>query len=55
VAFRAHGRPLGDAILAARGRPLHVAGTLSLDRWNGQERVEMRVLDAAPAEPLAAH
>jgi single-stranded-DNA-specific exonuclease len=55
VAFRAHGRPLGDAILAARGRPLHVAGNLSLDRWNGQERVEMRVLDAAPAEPLAAH
>jgi single-stranded-DNA-specific exonuclease len=54
VAFRAMTRPLGEALLAARGRPLHVAGTLSLDRWNGQERVEMRVLDAAPAEPLAA-
>jgi single-stranded-DNA-specific exonuclease len=54
IAFRALNRPLGDALLAARGRPLHVAGTLSLDRWNGQERVEMRVCDAAPAEPLAA-
>jgi single-stranded-DNA-specific exonuclease len=54
IAFRAIGRPLGDALLAARGRPLHVAGTLSLDRWNGQERIEMRLLDAAPAEPLAA-
>jgi single-stranded-DNA-specific exonuclease len=54
IAFRALNRPLGDALLAARGRPLHVAGTLSLDRWNGQERIEMRVCDAAPAEPLAA-
>ena len=54
IAFRAIGRPLGDALLAARGRPLHVAGTLSLDRWNGQERIEMRLLDAAPAEPLTA-
>jgi single-stranded-DNA-specific exonuclease len=54
VAFRALSRPLGDALLAARGRPMHVAGTLSLDRWNGQERIEMRILDAAPAEPLAA-
>jgi single-stranded-DNA-specific exonuclease len=54
VAFRALGRPLGDALLGARGKPVHVAGTLSLDRWNGQERVEMRVLDAASAESLAA-
>jgi single-stranded-DNA-specific exonuclease len=54
IAFRALNRPLGDALLAARGRPMHVAGTLSLDRWNGQERIEMRVCDAAPAEPLAA-
>jgi single-stranded-DNA-specific exonuclease len=54
IAFRALTRPLGDALLAARGRPMHVAGTLSLDRWQGAERIEMRVLDAAPAEPLAA-
>jgi single-stranded-DNA-specific exonuclease len=54
VAFRAFTRPLGDAILAARGRPLHVAGALSMDRWNGQERIELRVVDAAPADPLSA-
>ena len=54
IAFRALGRPLGDALLAARGHPLHVAGTLSLDRWQGNEHVELRVLDAAAAEPLAA-
>jgi single-stranded-DNA-specific exonuclease len=54
IAFRALGRPLGDALLAARGMPLHVAGTLTRDSWQGQERIELRVLDAAPAEPLSA-
>jgi single-stranded-DNA-specific exonuclease len=54
VAFRSLNRPLGDALLAARGRPLHVAGTLCRDSWQGQERVELRVLDSADAEPLAA-
>lgn len=54
IAFRALGRPLGDALLAGRGRTMHVAGTLMLNSWQGNERVEMRVLDAAPAEPLAA-
>jgi single-stranded-DNA-specific exonuclease len=54
VAFRALGRPLGDALLAARGQPLHVAGTLSRDSWNGQERIELRVIDAAHADPLTA-
>ena len=54
IAFRALGRPLGDALLAGRGRTMHVAGCLTLNSWQGTERVEMRVLDAAPAEPLAA-
>ena len=54
IAFRALGRPLGDALLAGRGRTMHVAGSLTLNSWQGTERVEMRVLDAAPAEPLAA-
>ncbi len=54
IAFRALGRPLGDALLAGRGRTMHVAGALTLNSWQGTERVEMRVLDAAPAEPLAA-
>ncbi len=55
IAFRALGRPLGDALLAARGRTLHVAGSLMLNSWQGTERMELRVLDAASAEPLAAH
>lgn len=54
IAFRALGRPLGDALISARGRHLHAAGTLSLNQWQGVESIELRVLDAAPAEPLAA-
>jgi single-stranded-DNA-specific exonuclease len=48
-AFGALGRPLGDAILAARGERAHVAGHLTLDRWGGSERVRLRVLDLAQA------
>jgi hypothetical protein len=33
---------------------LHVAGTLALNQWQGEERIELRVLDAAPAELLRA-
>jgi single-stranded-DNA-specific exonuclease len=54
IAFRALERPLGKALLAARGQTLHVAGCLSRDSWQGQERIELRVLDAAAAEPLTA-
>jgi single-stranded-DNA-specific exonuclease len=48
-AFGALGRPLGDAILAARGERAHVAGHLTLDRWRGGERGRLRVLDIAHA------
>jgi single-stranded-DNA-specific exonuclease len=47
VAFRAADRPLGEALLAAGGAPLHLAGTLKLDHWQGQPRVTFRIEDAA--------
>jgi len=50
VAFRSAGKPLGQALIANRGRSVHAAGTLSVDRWNGEERVQLRVMDIAPAE-----
>ncbi len=55
VAFRAANQPLGQALLQGRGRTVHAAGTLALDRWNGVERVQLRLLDIAPADspPLA--
>jgi single-stranded-DNA-specific exonuclease len=47
IAFRAADKPLGRALLAAIGQPIHVAGTLCVDRWGGGERVELRILDAS--------
>jgi single-stranded-DNA-specific exonuclease len=28
---------------------MHAAGTLSIDRWQGEERVQMRLVDVADA------
>ncbi len=50
IAFRAADQPLGRALLASRGRVLHLAGSLSIDRWQGGERVQLRVSDAAVPE-----
>ena len=47
IAFRAVGHKLGDALFAGRGRALHVAGTLTVDRWQGAERVQFRISDVA--------
>ncbi|EIM28859.1 single-stranded-DNA-specific exonuclease RecJ [Microvirga lotononidis] len=50
IAFRAAGQPLGIALSQAMGNTLHVAGTLSIDRWGGNEKVEVRIMDAARPE-----
>jgi single-stranded-DNA-specific exonuclease len=47
VAFRALDRPLGRALLAASGRPMHFAGRIKLDRWQGELRVTFQIEDAA--------
>lgn len=49
IAFRAADKPLGQALLERRGHSVHAAGVLSLDRWQGAERVQLRLLDLAPA------
>ena len=51
IAFRAIGKPLGQALMQNRGRPVHVAGALTVDRWNGQERVQVRIIDLAETDP----
>ena len=51
IAFRAAGQPLGDALIKNRGQALHAAGTLSIDRWNGAERVQLRLMDVALPSP----
>jgi single-stranded-DNA-specific exonuclease len=47
IAFRSVGQKLGNALTELRGQPLHVAGSLAVDRWQGNERVQMRVIDVA--------
>ena len=39
------------ALADNRGQLLHVAGTLSIDRWQGAERVQFRVADVAIPDP----
>jgi single-stranded-DNA-specific exonuclease len=51
MAFRAVGQKLGNALVENRGQPLHVAGSLAVDRWQGTERVQLRVLDVAVPDP----
>jgi single-stranded-DNA-specific exonuclease len=47
IAFRAAGTPLGRALLDGRGSTMHAAGSLAVDRWQGQERVQLRLTDVA--------
>ena len=53
IAFRAAGQRLGTALIANRGRTIHAAGCLALDRWQGEERVQLRLLDIATVGPIA--
>ena len=52
IAFRAAGQKLGTALMNSRGRQIHAAGTFALDRWQGEERVQFKLADIAPAEPF---
>ena len=47
IAFRAVGQKLGQALAQHREQVLHVAGSLAVDRYQGSERVQIRVLDVA--------
>ncbi|MGY6632958.1 MAG: single-stranded-DNA-specific exonuclease RecJ [Alkalilacustris sp.] len=51
VAFNIAGTPLGEALSSAAttGRPLHLAGRLTVDRWQGRRRARLMLDDAAPA------
>ena len=49
IAFRALDTPLGAGLLRGDGAPLHVAGCLRLDRWNGAVEAQFHIQDGAPA------
>lgn len=50
VAFRVEGSALGDMLLGAEGRQLHVAGHLRRSVWQGRERIELMIEDAAETQ-----
>jgi single-stranded-DNA-specific exonuclease len=52
IAFRAANSPIGDLLLRQGDMPLHIAGTLGLDHWQGREQVQMRVVDVAIPKSL---
>ncbi|MDE2500145.1 MAG: single-stranded-DNA-specific exonuclease RecJ [Alphaproteobacteria bacterium] len=49
IAFRTADTNLGKALLDARGKRIHAAGRLRADEWNGRQRVQLHLEDAAPA------
>jgi single-stranded-DNA-specific exonuclease len=49
MAFRAGGKTLGQALVRLRGAPVHLAGTLSVNRYGGRERAQLKVVDVAEA------
>jgi single-stranded-DNA-specific exonuclease len=50
IAFRAAGNPLGAALKRLRGAPVHLVGALTINRYGGREKTQLRLLDAAEVE-----
>ena len=50
IAFRAMESDLGSALLSTGGKPVHVAGHLRADDWQGRNGVQMIIDDAAWAQ-----
>jgi single-stranded-DNA-specific exonuclease len=50
IAFRCADQPLGKALLEQRGRHIHAVGCLAVDRWQGVERVQLRLTDTATVQ-----
>ncbi|MTI09372.1 single-stranded-DNA-specific exonuclease RecJ [Curvivirga aplysinae] len=50
IAFRCADQNLGDLLLSANhGLPVHLAGRLQIDSWQGRDSVQIMIEDAAPA------
>ena len=47
IAFRSAATPLGRALLDTRGLPLHVAGNLRVDEWQGRVSAQLFIDDVA--------
>ncbi len=47
IAFRAVEQPLGKLLLSSGGMPLHIAGHLQRDRWQGRDEPQLIIEDVA--------
>jgi single-stranded-DNA-specific exonuclease len=50
IAFRAANGSLGAALQRLRGAPVHLAGALTINRYGGREKTQLRLLDVAEVE-----
>lgn len=48
VAFRIADQPLGHALQSLGNKPVHLAGRIKVDEWQGKRRVGFQIEDAAP-------
>ena len=49
MAFRAAESEVGGLLMNAGNRPVHLAGLVKVNRWNGRESAEFHIEDASPA------
>nr|CAM74327.1 Single-stranded-DNA-specific exonuclease [Magnetospirillum gryphiswaldense MSR-1] len=49
IAFRAADSEMGLTLLGGQGRTFHLAGTLRVDSWQGNNSVQLIIDDAAAA------
>lgn len=47
VAFRIADQPLGEALLSSNNKPIHLAGRIKIDSWQGRRRVGFQIEDAS--------
>lgn len=52
ISFKAEDKPHGKMLLEGRGRNLHVAGTVSIDTWQGTPKVQLRIIDVADPQKV---
>ncbi|MDA1089618.1 MAG: single-stranded-DNA-specific exonuclease RecJ [Proteobacteria bacterium] len=49
ISFNCVDSPLGQALLNSDGAPLHLAGRLKVNTWQGRSSAQLHIEDAAPA------
>lgn len=52
ICFKAEDKPHGKMLLENRGRNLHVAGSLTIDTWQGVPKPQLRILDVADPQKV---